>query len=64
MALPRHRSAALSGAAVLYGTLPLDAGVPVTPERLAGLPVFVARGDQDTMIAAELLARTYQYLLM
>lgn len=51
-----------SGAAILYGTLPFDAGVPVTPERLAGLPVFVAQGDQDTVIPAELLARTWQYL--
>lgn len=53
-----------SGAAILYGTLPFDAGVPVTPERLAGLPVFVAQGDQDTVIPAELLARTWQYLHM
>jgi phospholipase/carboxylesterase len=51
-----------SGAAVLYGTLPFDAGVPVTPARLAGLPVFVAHGDQDRVIPAELLARTWEYL--
>lgn len=52
-----------SGAAILYGTLPFDAGVPVTPERLAGLPIFVAQGDQDTVIPSELLARTWRYLL-
>jgi phospholipase/carboxylesterase len=51
-----------SGAAVLYGTLPFEAGVPVTPARLAGLPVFVAHGDQDRVIPAELLARTWEYL--
>jgi phospholipase/carboxylesterase len=51
-----------SGAAILYGTLPFDAGVPVTPARLAGLPVFVAHGDQDRVIPAELLARTWEYL--
>jgi phospholipase/carboxylesterase len=51
-----------SGAAILYGTLPFDAGVPVTPARLAGLPVFVAQGDQDRVIPAELLARTWEYL--
>lgn len=51
-----------SGAAILYGTLPFDAGVPVTPDRLSGLPVFVAQGDQDTVIPPELLARTWQYL--
>ncbi len=52
-----------SGAAILYGTLPFDAGVPVTPARLAGVPVFVAQGDQDRIIPPELLARTWQYLL-
>ena len=52
-----------SGAAILYGTLPFDAGVPVTPARLAGLPVFVAQGDQDTVIPPELLDRTWNYLL-
>ncbi|MGO4188667.1 alpha/beta hydrolase [Pseudarthrobacter sp. TAF60_1] len=51
-----------SGAAILYGTLPFDAGVPVTPARLAGLSVFVAHGDQDRVIPADLLARTWQYL--
>jgi phospholipase/carboxylesterase len=52
-----------SGAAILYGTLPFEAGVPVTPARLAGLPVFVAQGDQDRVIPQELLDRTWQYLL-
>ncbi|MCX6500363.1 MAG: serine esterase [Arthrobacter sp.] len=51
-----------AGAAILYGTLPFDAGVPVTPGRLAGIPVFVAQGDQDRVIPAELLQRTWQYL--
>ncbi|WP_374208373.1 alpha/beta hydrolase, partial [Microbacterium sp. Bi128] len=52
-----------SGAAILYGTLPFDAGVPVAPARLAGLPVFVAQGDQDKVIPTELLDRTWNYLL-
>lgn len=52
-----------SGAAILYGTLPFDAGVPIQPGRLAHLPVFVAQGDSDHVIPAELLARTWQYLL-
>ena len=51
------------GAAILYGTLPFDAGVPVTPARLTGLPVFVAQGDQDRIIPPELLERTWRYLL-
>jgi phospholipase/carboxylesterase len=52
-----------AGAAILYGTLPFDAGVPVTPARLSGLPVFVAQGDADTVIPRELLDATWAYLL-
>jgi phospholipase/carboxylesterase len=52
-----------AGAAILYGTLPFDAGVPVTPARLAGVPVFVAQGEADTVIPQELLDRTWRYLL-
>lgn len=50
------------GAAVLYGTLPFDAGVPTTPGRLAGRPMFVAHGDTDTIIPRELLEKTWSYL--
>jgi phospholipase/carboxylesterase len=50
------------GAAVLFGTLPFDAGIPVEPGQLAHLPVFVAQGGQDHVIPAELLARTWKYL--
>ena len=52
-----------AGVAVLYGTLPFDAGVPTTPGRLAGVPAFVAQGTQDTVIPRELLDRTWNYLL-
>ena len=52
-----------AGAAILYGTLPFDAGVPVTAARLAGVPVFVAQGETDTVIPRELLDRTWTYLL-
>jgi phospholipase/carboxylesterase len=52
-----------AGAAVLYGTLPFDAGVPTTPARLAGVPVVVAQGEHDTVIPQELLDRTWTYLL-
>ncbi|GAA2569614.1 dienelactone hydrolase family protein [Winogradskya consettensis] len=51
-----------AGAAILYGTLPFDAGVPTTPARLSGLPVLVAQGDHDTVIPRELLDRTWAYL--
>jgi phospholipase/carboxylesterase len=56
-------AARYAGAAILYGTLPFDAGVPTTPARLAGVPVVVAQGEQDTVIPRELLDRTWQYLL-
>jgi phospholipase/carboxylesterase len=52
-----------AGAAILYGTLPFDAGVPTTPARLAGVPVVVAQGVHDTVIPRELLDRTWDYLL-
>lgn len=55
--------ARFAGAAILYGTLPFDAGVPMGPARLAGLPVFVAQGEQDTVLPAELMAATWSYLL-
>ena len=52
-----------AGAAILYGTLPFDAGVPTSPARLAGVPVFVVQGETDTVIPRELLDRTWTYLL-
>lgn len=52
-----------TGAAILYGTLPFDAGVPVTPASLADVPVFVAQGESDRVIPRELLDRTWTYLL-
>jgi phospholipase/carboxylesterase len=52
-----------AGAAILYGTLPFDAGVPADPARLAGVPVFVAQGEADMVIPRDLLDRTWRYLL-
>ena len=51
-----------AGAAILYGTLPFDAGVPVDEGRLADTSVLVARGDADGIIPRELLDRTWRYL--
>ena len=51
-----------AGAGILYATLPFDAGVPTTPDRLAGMPVFVAHGDADHVIPRDLLQRTWTYL--
>ncbi|MBT0768055.1 hypothetical protein KIH74_03920 [Kineosporia sp. J2-2] len=56
------RPGRFAGAAVLYGTLPFDAGVPVDADHLAGLPVFVGQGEDDAVIPRELLDRTWQYL--
>lgn len=50
------------GAAILFGTLPFDAGVPTTPGRLDGARVLVIHGDRDTVIPRELLDRTWTYL--
>ena len=51
-----------AGVAVLLGTLPFDAGVPVDAGRWEDVPVLVARGAQDRVIPAELLDRTWAYL--
>ena len=51
-----------AGAAILYGTLPFDAGIPTTPARLALVPMFVAQGDSDLVIPKELLESTWSYL--
>lgn len=51
-----------AGAAILYGTLPFSAGVPTTPGRLAGIPVFVAQGEEDIVIPRPLLDATWRYL--
>lgn len=55
--------ARFAGAATLHGTLPFDAGVLVTPGRLAGVPVFVAQSPDDMVIPRELLDATWSYLL-
>lgn len=52
-----------AGLAVSHGTLPFGADLPVNPGRLAHLPTFVAQGDQDQVIPAELLGATWDYLL-
>ena len=51
-----------AGAAILFATVPFDAGVPVEPGRLSGVSVLVAQGDQDTVIPRDLLDATWAYL--
>ncbi len=51
-----------AGTALLYGTLPFDAGLATTPGRLTGAAVFLAHGEHDTVIPPDLLERTWTYL--
>ena len=51
-----------AGTAVLYGTLPFEAGVPAVAGRLDGVPVFLAHGSKDLVIPPELQSRTWDYL--
>ena len=51
-----------AGVAVLLGTLPFEAGVPVDAGRLTDVPVLLARGEQDRVIPGDLLDRTWAYL--
>lgn len=40
----------IAGAVLLSGYLPLEQGLPVQPERLAGKPVFIGHGTADTVL--------------
>ena len=51
-----------AGAAVLFGTVPFDAGVPVTDGRLLDVPGLVIQGDADAVIPRDLLDRTWAYV--
>lgn len=53
-----------AGAAILYATVPWEAGVPTTAARLTGVPVFHAQGRNDRVIPRDLLDRTWQYLTL
>ena len=51
-----------AGAVLLSGALAFDTAIPVTPQRLAGVPVFYGTGSLDEVIPAELATRTTAYL--
>jgi phospholipase/carboxylesterase len=51
-----------AGVAVLHGNLPFDAGLPVTPQLLADVPVLVTQGERDAMIPRDLSAASLSYL--
>jgi phospholipase/carboxylesterase len=55
--------ARFAGAALLYGPLPFDAGVPTSPARLAGVPVVLVQGLNDRVIPRDLQNRTWDYLV-
>ncbi len=55
--------ARFAAAALLYGTLPFDAGLPMTRGRLFGVPVFLAHGVHDMVVPVELQRRTWDYLV-
>ncbi len=50
------------GVAILFGTLPFDAGVSTVERRLAGTDVLVVQGETDTVIPRDLLDRTWAYV--
>ncbi len=55
--------ARFAAGALLYGTLPFDAGLPMTRGRLFGVPVFLAHGVHDLVVPVELQRRTWDYLV-
>lgn len=61
-ALLLHDPERFAGAAALHGTFPFEAGMPVVPGRLAGIPVMYGRGRNDFAIPRELIERTRIYL--
>jgi len=57
-----HDPTRYAGLATLCATLPVDAGLPLTPGRLQGLPVMVVQGQDDAVIPRELQQQTWEYL--
>jgi phospholipase/carboxylesterase len=51
-----------TSAVLLSGTLPFDAELPMEPGRLAGVDVLWGRDADDTVIPADLVARTGAWL--
>jgi phospholipase/carboxylesterase len=54
--------ARFAGAVLLSGALAFDAGLPMDPKRLTGVPVFFAHGSYDDVIPRDLATRTARYL--
>ncbi len=54
--------ARFAGAALLYGTIPFDAGVATTPNRLAGVRILHAQGIDDAVMPRDVMQATWEYL--
>jgi phospholipase/carboxylesterase len=61
-ALVLDEPARYAGAIFLSGTLPFDTDVPMTKNRLAGVPVFYGHGSFDRVIPSDLVTRSAKYL--
>ncbi len=54
----------VAGAALLYGTVPFDAGLATEPGSLDGARVFHAQSVDDEVMPKDLMDRTWHYLRM
>ena len=61
-ALLLDQPARYAGTVLLSGTLPFDADLSITKNRLAGANVFYAHGSFDRVIPADLVSRSAKYL--
>ena len=61
-ALALHAPQRYAGVAMLHGTLPFDAGLPVERDRLARSEVFYGYGSADAVIPRALVERSAAYL--
>lgn len=51
-----------AGAVLLSGSIPFDAGVDTSAQRLANVPIFHGHGTLDDVIPAQLVSQTSSYL--
>ena len=61
-ALALHAPQRYGAVAMLHGTLPFDAGLPLEPDRLARCEVFYGYGETDEVMPAGLVERSCAYL--
>jgi phospholipase/carboxylesterase len=61
-ALILDEPARYAGAILLSGALPFDTDLPMTKDRLAGVPLFYGHGSFDRVIPSELVTRSAKYL--